>query len=93
MFRNDWAFSVAVHEMNGRQDRTLIPRLPIPSLLKTFDSDDIAKINSINDITFLVQKPNKKDQYLLTRIKDVDVHVMNKFAISRVANELLELYN
>lgn len=92
MFRNDWAFSVAIHQLNGNTDRTTVPRLPIVSLLKTFDIDDIVSVNAINNITFLMQKSNAREEFLLTKVKDTDVHVMNKWALLRQADELIRLY-
>jgi len=92
MFRNDWAFAIAVHQMNDFQDRTQVPRLPIPSLLKVFDNDDVVSVNGKNDINVLLQKPTHSNKYILSRVKDIDLHIMNKYGLSRVAMDLIELY-
>jgi hypothetical protein len=93
MFRNDWAFAIAVHQMNDFQDMTSVPRLPIPSLLKTFDSDELVDVNGVNDITFLMQKPNKTKEFLLSRLDNIDIHIMNKWSLLRHADKLIEVYN
>lgn len=93
MFRNDNAFSIAVHMLNGFTDsNTIIKELPITGLLMSWDVDDVYKVNEINDITVYTEKP-AKGTYLLARIKNQDIHIMNKWAINRNADRLIELYN
>jgi len=93
MFRNDWAFAIAVHQLNDFQDRTSVPRLPIPSLLKIFDNDDVVGVNGKNDITVLLQKPQHANKFVLSRVKGLDLHIMNKWGLLRQADELIELYS
>lgn len=93
MFRNDWAFAIAVHQMNDYQDMKSVPRMPIPSLLKLFDNDDFVKVNGENDLTVLMQKPEQKTKFILSRVKGIDLHVMNKWSILRHADRLLEIYD
>lgn len=92
MFRNDNAFSIAVHIMNGFSEN-LIKDLQLPTcgLIMSWDTHDIYNINGINDISLYVEKEGSGD-YLLTRLKNQDVHIMNKWAINRHANRLIELY-
>ncbi len=93
MFRNDNAFSIAIHMLNGFTDgNALIKELPITGLLMSWDTDDIYKVNGPNDITVYAEKP-AKGTYLLARIKGQDIHIMNKWAINRNADRLIELYN
>jgi hypothetical protein len=93
MFRNDNAFSIAAHMLNGfSKEEPVINELPIPGLLMSWDTNDIQKVNNINDITLYVEKPNRKGTYLLTRIKDIDIHIMNKWSINRHSDRLIELY-
>jgi hypothetical protein len=93
MFRNDYAFSIAVHIMNGFSNSDLIKQLPIPALYKSFDNDDIISINGLNDITLLLEKPKCTGDYILSRFKNLDVHIMNKWAILRNYDKLKELYS
>lgn len=93
MFRNDNAFSIAVHTMNGyNNDDPIIVELPIPGLLMSWDTNDIQSINGLNDITLYVEKTANKGTYILSRLKDTDVHVLNKWAVGRYADRLIELY-
>lgn len=94
MFRNDHAVSIAIHMMNGfGGDKPVIPELPINGMLMCWDSSDIYKINGINDITVYAEKAEATGKYLLSRIKNTDIHVINKWAINRHADDLINLYS
>ncbi len=94
MFRNDYAFSIAIHILNGSKENSIdmIGKLPQRTLYKLFDRDDIYKANAINDLTVYLENPSMPGNFTLGRVKDMDLHVMNKWAITRIANQLLELY-
>jgi hypothetical protein len=93
MFRNDHAFSIAVHMLNGfAEEMPAVKELPIPALLMAWDTCDIQSVNNINDITLYAEKVSATGTYLLTRFKNQDIHVLNKWAISRYANKLIDLY-
>lgn len=93
MFRNDYAFSIAVHMLNGFSEvNNTIPQLPVGKLLMSFDTDDLYSVNNVNDITCLVEKPNTSGLFLAVRCKNTDIHVMNKQAVSRHSDKLINLY-
>ena len=93
MFRNDYAFSIAVHTLNGFSDSgLLINELPIPGLLMSWDTHDIYDINNLNEITLYAEKKEAKGEYILVRLKNTDVHIMNKWSINRHATKLISLY-
>ncbi len=92
MFRNDYAFSIAIHMLNGFSDTNSgVVELPITGLLMSWDTHDIHSVNGLNDLTIFCEKPDK-GQYLLARIKNQDIHIMNKWAINRISDQLIELY-
>lgn len=94
MFRNDNAFSIAIHMLSGfNSDEMCIKELPIPGLLMSWDVNDIYSINGIDDITLLVEKKTHSNKFILTKIKDTDIHIINKWSIGRHAKRLLELYD
>ena len=61
-------------------------------MYKSFDHDDIVSVNGVNDITLLLEKETKYTEFLATRWHNVDIHIMNKYAIVRHADKLVELY-
>ena len=91
LYRNDYSFSIAAHVMNGFQSEAQ-EQLPIEKMYKTFDWDDIHEINDVNDITLFVEKARTNADFHLCRWKDVDLHIMNKWALQRHADKLLEMY-
>lgn len=93
MFRNDHAVSIAIHMLNGFSDfEPVVKELPINGMLMSWDTNDIHDIPNINDIILYVEKNKEKGNYILTRIKDLDVHILNKWACSRWADKLIALY-
>jgi hypothetical protein len=93
MFRNDYAFSIAIHMLNGFVDNeSLVQQLPISALLMSWDTSDIYTLNDINDITLYCEKLNDKGKYILARIRNQDIHIMNKWSIRRISDEIFKVY-
>jgi len=93
MFRNDNAFSIAIHTLNGfTQSNSIVDKLPIPGLMMAWDTHDIHSIPAENDIILYCENPKNPGNYMLSRLKNTDVHIMNKWAINRFADRLIELY-
>jgi len=84
-FRNDFAFSIGIHTMNGFRDGNFAAPLP-GKLYHTIDKDLILKIDE-NDLTFLIQKENYHGEYTLAKTKGHTVHTMNKFSLNRLIDE------
>lgn len=93
MFRNDNAFSIAIHTLNGfTQSNAVVDKLPIPGLLMAWDTHDIHSVSGVNDIILFCENTKMAGTYTLARIKNTDVHIMNKWAINRFADRFIELY-
>lgn len=96
MFRNDFAFSMAIHMLNGFSNNdpfsSGISELPINSIYKALDTSDIHSVNGVNDLTLLLAKTDNTSKFILTRVKDIDIHIMNKWAIQRNLDKLIEVY-
>lgn len=93
MFRNDHAVSIAIHMLNGFSDfESVVKELPINGMLMAWDTNDIHSIAGLNDIILYAEKNKGQGDYILTRIKDLDVHIMNKWAINRHSEKLISLY-
>ncbi len=81
-FRNDFAFSIAIHIMNGYAPGDFAKNLP-GKLFYTLDRDIFLKQKD-RDFYFLVEKETKYGEYLPAKISNVDVHVMNKYSLIRM---------
>ncbi len=73
--------------MSGFQDRG-IPQLPT-TLYKTFDTDDVHSAASDNTLIMYLEKPRSPGDFMLTKWTGVDLHVMNKWAINRISEDML----
>ena len=88
LFRNDFAFSMALHILNGGVEFE-VPRLPIEYLNNSFDLDDIYRVNSHNDIIMFCATPESSERHVLTRFTKTDLHIKNKKAVERCTDDLL----
>ena len=81
-FRNDYAFSIAIHLMNGSNKGNFVNKLP-SKLFYTLDTDYISEMNN-NEMIFLTKKEGSVEDYIPVKSKNLDVHVMNKFSLLRI---------
>jgi hypothetical protein len=80
-FRNDIAFSIAIHIINGKTNGHFAVELP-GTMTFIADRDVLVDIND-NKMKFLVEKKDYRGEYILAKTTGLDVHVMNKFSLSR----------
>jgi len=81
LYRNDYAFSIAIHIMNGKTNGEFATELPGKLFFST-DKDILVNIDD-NKMKFLIEKPRHLGEYYLAKITDTDVHIMNKYSLSR----------
>jgi hypothetical protein len=79
-FRNDYAYSIAIHMMNGFTSGEFAKEFP-GKMYYTIDKDYFLKIKN-DAFYFLVESPDKK--YIPLKISNTDIHIMNKFSLLRV---------
>lgn len=90
LYRNDFAFSIAVHIFNGFITNG-IKSLPHDSIISSYQKDGIAKILSTNEMILLSHSPDEPWKTTLVNIKDLNVHIMNKKELLRVSNKFIKL--
>lgn len=86
LFRNDFVFSVAAHMFMGFTDHKL-PRLPV-ELYNTFDVDDVHQCVDHSRIILRLQSLNNNQQFVLADWSHNNIHIMNKWALTRVCDQL-----
>ena len=86
-FRNDIAFSVAKHILDGFSTEV---QITLPPLLTALDKDILVSVDTSGKLTFLVT-PNLDSEFCAATIRDTDLHIMNKQSIIRNAESLLTL--
>mgnify|MGYP000196370655 CR=1 FL=1 len=81
VFRNDFAFSIAIHMMGPDFAN------PLPGKMNyTLDRDVLVDIEDTT-LKFLVEKKNYSGEYIATKTKNLDMHVMNKYSLTRYLNK------
>jgi hypothetical protein len=80
-YRNDYAFSIAIHIMNGKTNGQFAIDLPGTMTYST-DRDLLIKMNGTR-FQFLIEKENYVGQYTVAKTQDIDVHIMNKLSLCR----------
>ena len=80
-FRNDFAFSIAIHIMNNSSSGDFATSLP-GNMTYTLDKDLLVSVVD-NKMQFLVEKEGYHGEYFLVKTTGLDVHVMNKHSLLR----------
>lgn len=75
-FRNDYAFSIAIHIMNGFTNTGFINHLPS----KLYYTSDRSSILELKDSTAKLLLENAGNHIPLKTV-DLDLHIMNKFSL------------
>lgn len=84
VFRNDFAFSIAIHIMNGYTHGEFVKEMP-GTLYYTTDRDEVISIKD-DQFLFLLEKENQCERFL-SKITGKTVHVMNKYSLGRITND------
>ena len=87
-FRNDFAFSIAIHIMNGMCSGDFIKAAP-GTLYYITDKDILWEMKDTNFL-FLVEKEKFLGEYTAIKTKNTTVHIMNKFSLNREIDKALE---
>ena len=84
-YRNDIAFSIAKHILDGF---SLDLEGSLPPISTTIDRDILVEVSDKGRLKFLM---NQGSDYVAMSIENTDIHVMNKQSIIRHKESLLEL--
>jgi len=85
-YRNDIAFSIAKHILDGYQE-SITGRLP--AVLTTLDKDILYDLTG-NKLNFLVNH-RLDNNFCAASISNLDIHIMNKQSIIRNKDKLMEM--
>lgn len=85
VYRNDFAFSIAVHILSGYTKNNFVGVIPGKKFY-TIDRDILLSIND-DEFKILVEKQDRLGEYTPVKFKGSNLHVMNKFSLERVIDE------
>lgn len=86
MYRNDFAFSIAIHMMNNMTNGDFAIELP-GTMSYITDKDILIKMQDTS-MQFLLQKAQHIDEYIAAKTCNLDMHVMNKLSLLRVIDNV-----
>lgn len=81
-FRNDLAFSIAIHMLNGFSQGSFAGTLPGKMFFTT--DRDILLSSSDTNMHFLLENSDSSGGFISVKTGGVDVHVMNKYSLLRI---------
>lgn len=81
LYRNDIAFSIAIHIMDSNKSGQFVDVLPA-SICFTSDRDVLVAIKD-DAMKFLIEKEGYLGEYTAVKSEGVDVHIMNKDSLNR----------
>jgi hypothetical protein len=92
LFRNDYAFSIAIHILNGfSEEGNYTTPLPDDTILSALDTDQFFRINSPTDLSFFANSPDETWKFYVTRTKGLNVHCMNKLSLLNNMESIMEI--
>ena len=88
LYRNDYAFSIAIHMLNGYQ-KTEWPKQPPGKMLYSSPEDDLISIKDGKYI-FALGNRVRPDKVNIATIKNLNIHVMNKLHLNDLIDKEFE---
>lgn len=90
MYRNDFAFSIAIHILSNFMESDSVKSLPTPTIVTAIDRDSLLEVEKDSVKMMFYSQQNQGPN--LVRLRNTNVHVMNKFSISQQYEKIMELY-
>lgn len=84
--RNDFVFSIAIHILNGFKYNSDWPK-SMPSHMFFITDNDILYDYNNNKFTVMLDKITHPGEYTINTVKDINLHVMNKFSLDRIVQK------
>ena len=90
MFRTDYCVSIAVHIMNGMQVSDVINNFFETPMYYMDQKDDLIEVIDEQNWIFIAHSPPEPWKNILVKHKNLDIHVMNKRALQRQHDQLMD---
>ena len=91
LFRTDYCVSIAVHILTGMVgQKDMFGNFDDTPLINMSQKDDIIETINDNEWIFISHDPKEEWKNILVRSSNQDVHVMNKRALGRIKDKVME---
>ena len=91
LYRNDYAFSIAIHMLNGFLENNEFKPFPVDTILSSFDIDELFDVRK-DELLFMVNSSEDHWKFTINNVKGINVHCMNKYALLRQSDKLIDIY-
>lgn len=93
LFRTDYCVSIAVHILNGMEEANTIHNFDGIPMYYLSQKDDVLETNNIQDWICLGNDTRENWKNILIKHSNLDIHCMNKRALSRIKSKLMEQFD
>jgi hypothetical protein len=91
LFRNDYAFSIAIHVLNGFVEEDFVSDLPEPHILTALDYDQFYGITDHKTLHFFANDMVQNWKFYPSKTVGLNVHCMNKLSLINNMKEIMEV--
>jgi hypothetical protein len=90
LYRNDYAFSIALHILNGFVEDNFAVDLPNDMILTATDYDQLYGITDAKTLHLFCNDISENWRFYCTKISGINVHCMNKISILNLRKQIME---
>lgn len=91
LYRNDFAFSIAIHMLSGFQENDDFRPIPDSPMLISIDRDQLIDIPNPSTLIFFVKTLSDDWSFSLQKISGINVHLTNKLAIFNLSDKIFKV--
>lgn len=90
LYRNDYAFSIAIHVLNGFLENEEVKSLPNNIIFTLMDKDQLLEIINSKELKAFVNDQKENWKFYISKIRGVDVHCMNKLSLISKFDDIIK---
>lgn len=91
LYRNDYAFSIAIHVLNGFLENEEVKSLPDKTIFTLIDKDQLLEIINKKEIKAFINDQKENWKFYISKIRGVDVHCMNKLSLLSKFDNIIKI--
>jgi hypothetical protein len=91
LYRNDFAFSIAIHMLSGFQENDDIKPIPDSPILNSIDRDQLFDIIDSKTLIFFAKTLSDDWSFSLQKINGINVHVSNKLSLLNLSTKIFKI--
>lgn len=90
LFRNDFAFAIAIHTLSGFIENDDFKSLPTSKLLTVLDSDQVFKYLGDDAVLIFVHNKIENWKFEIVKIQKMSIHFLNKISLMPLLDSIIK---